>query len=518
MRTDSTNLSALAMNTTKAAIKKLYGEEYSKPRQYKTKSKSAQEAHEAIRPTYMESQNIDGTAQEKKLYELIWKRTIASQMSEASLEKTTVDIAVSTASEKFIATGEILLFDGFLKVYMESKDDDGEENEEKLLLLPPLKKGQTLLVREILATQRFSQKPPRYTEAALVKKLEELGIGRPSTYAPTISTIVKREYVLKEDRSGVERQYKQLSLKNGGITTKELIEITGTEKAKLFPSDIGILVTDFLVEYFDNILDYSFTATVEEQFDKIAEGDLNWVRMLDKFYKPFHENVETTLEESRPTNANRKLGVDPKTGEQVQVRIGRFGPVVQLGEAEGDKKPQYASLLKGQLIETITLEEALQLFELPRQLGEYEDKVVVAAVGRFGPYIRHDSKFVSLKKDIDDPYTITIDRAVELIEEKRKKDSEKVIKTFEKEGIEVLNGRFGPYIAFEGNNYKIPKATEPAKLTLDDCMKLIADQPKAKKEKAKTKSIGTKTAKAAAAKVKAVGKKTTTAKKVIAKK
>ena len=517
MRTDSTNLSDLAMNTTKSTIKKLYGDKYSFPRQYKTKSKSAQEAHEAIRPTYMDNQEIDGTAQEKKLYELIWKRTMASQMSEASLEKTIVDINVSTTSEKFQATGEILLFDGFLKVYMESHDDENEESEENTSLLPPLKKGQVLLANEISATQRFSQRPPRYTEAALVKKLEELGIGRPSTYAPTISTIIKREYVLKEDRPGTERKYKQLILKKDDITNKELTEITGAEKAKLFPSDIGMLVTDFLKEYFENILDYGFTASVEEEFDKIAEGKLNWTKMLHKFYKPFHKDVETTLEESRPTNANRVLGVDPKTGKAVSVRIGRFGPIAQLGDTEGEEKPQYASLLKGQLIETITLDDALQLFELPRTLGDYEDKTVVAAIGRFGPYIRHDSKFVSLKKGVDDPYTVTLDRAIELIEEKRQKDREKVINVFEKEGIEVLNGRFGPYIAFESNNYKIPKTADPKKLTLEEIKKLIADQPKDKKATAKTKSVGTKT-KAAAAKTKSTAKKTTKTKTTTAKK
>lgn len=515
MRTDSTNLSDLAMNTAKSTIKKLYGDKYSNPRNYKTKSKSAQEAHEAIRPTYMDHQEIDGTAQEKKLYELIWKRTMASQMSDASLEKTIVDINVSTASEKFQATGEVLLFDGFLKVYMESHDDEHEDNEENTSLLPPLKKGQALLANEISATQRFSQRPPRYTEAALVKKLEELGIGRPSTYAPTISTIIKREYVLKEDRPGTERKYKQLVLIKTEITGKELVEITGAEKAKLFPSDIGMLVTDFLKEYFKNILDYSFTATVEEEFDKIAEGKLGWTKMLHKFYKPFHQDVETTLEESRPTNAKRVLGVDPKTGKEIFVRIGRFGPIAQLGEAEGDEKPQYASLLKGQLIETITLDEALQLFELPRTLGDYEGKTVVAAIGRFGPYVRHDSKFVSLKKGVDDPYAITLERAIELIEEKRQKDKEKVINVFEKEGIEVLNGRFGPYIAFEGNNYKIPKDADPKKLTLADCKKLIAEQPKDKKDKKATakKSVGAKTTKAAAAKAKPAAKKTVAKKK-----
>ncbi len=509
MRTDSTNLSDLAVNTAKTAIKKLYGEQYSHPRQYKTKSKSAQEAHEAIRPTYMENQEVEGTAQEKKLYDLIWKRTVASQMSDASLEKTIVDITISNSSEHFQAVGEVLLFDGFLKVYMESKDDDGDDSEEKSSLIPPLTKGQELLANEITATQRFSQRPPRYTEAALVKKLEELGIGRPSTYAPTISTIITRGYVLKEDRSGVERKYKQLLLKKDTITSKELTEITGAEKSKLFPSDIGILVTDFLVEYFKNILDYNFTAKVEEQFDEIAEGKLEWTKMLDKFYKPFHKDVETTLEESRPTNANRVLGVDPKTGKQVSVRIGRFGPIAQLGEAEGDKKPQYASLQKGQLIETITLEEALQLFELPRNIGEYEGKDVAVSIGRFGPYVRHGSEFVSLKKGIDDPYSTTLERAIELIEEKRKKDREKLIKTFPaQKDLQVLNGRFGPYISFEGNNYKIPKTTDPASLSLDDCMKLITEQQKDKKFTAKPKVEK----KAAAAKT-TTAKKTTTTKK-----
>lgn len=485
MRTDSTNLSDLAINTAKAAITSMYGEQYSKVRQYKTKSKSAQEAHEAIRPTYLANPQIEGTAQEKKLYELIWKRTIASQMSDASLEKTVVDITVLTAVERFQAIGEVLLFDGFLKVYMESHDDEGEESEDKSLL-PPLKQGQGLLAKEISATERFSQKPPRYTEASLVKKLEELGIGRPSTYAPTISTIITRGYVLKEDREGVERKYKQLILKSSVITVSELKEIAGTEKSKLFPSDIGILVTDFLVEYFKSILDYGFTARVEEYFDEIADGKLVWTDMLSGFYAPFHTAVEKTMEESRPTNATRVLGIDPKTGKQVSVRIGKFGPIAQLGEAEGEEKPQYASLQKGQLIETITLADALQLFELPRKLGEYEGKSVAAAVGRFGPYIRHDAAFVSLKKGIDDPYTVTLERAIELIEEKRQKDKEKLIKEFpEKESLQVLNGRFGPYIAYEGNNYKIPKSTDPKSLTLDDCLKLIAEQPKKDKPTAK---------------------------------
>lgn len=505
MRTDSTNLADLAVNTAKKTIERLFGKDYSKVRQYKTKAKGAQEAHEAIRPTYIDNQEIEGTAQEKKLYELIWKRTIASQMSDAALERTVVDIKISNRPEKFQATGEVLLFDGFLKVYMESNDDDGDEDSNSALL-PPLKTGQQLNADEIIATERFAQRPPRYSEASLVKKMEELGIGRPSTYAPTISTIINRGYVIKEDRAGVERKYKQLTLEKGVVKSLELKEITGSEKSKLFPSDIGMLVNDFLGEHFKNIVDFGFTAKVEEQFDEIASGDLQWVKMIDKFYKPFHKTVEDTLEVSRPTNAERVLGNHPKTGKTISVRLGRFGPIAQLGESEGDEKPQYAGLQKGQLIETITLEEALKLFELPRPVGNYEGKELFAAIGRFGPYIRFGSEFVSLKKGVDDPYTVTEERAIELIEEKRKKDREKVISNFD--SVQVLNGRFGPYISFEKENFRIPKGTDAKSLTFEQCMEIITKQREKEGGSTKTKS---------APKAKAAAKEKTTAKSAASK-
>ena len=473
MRTDSTNLSTLALGAAHKTIEGIFGAKYCKTRQYATRSKGAQEAHEAIRPTYMDNTGIEGTAQEKKLYDLIWKRTIASQMADAQLEKTTVDIMVSTAPQLFQATGEVILFDGFLKVYMESTDDDNEEKTDSGLL-PPLQEKQSLQAKEIMATERFAQRPPRYTEASLVKKLEELGIGRPSTYAPTISTIIQRGYVMKEDRPGVERKYIQLVLAKGGIGRKVLAETTGAEKSKLFPSDIGMVVNDFLMEHFKDILDYGFTAKVEEGFDEIAEGKLIWNDMLKQFYKPFHTVVENTLEVSRPTSAERVLGVDPKTGKQVSVRIGRYGPIAQIGDSDDEKK-QFASLQKGQLIASITLEQALKLFELPRHIGQYEEEEVVAAVGRFGPYIRHGKSFVSLKKE-DSPYTVELDRAIELIEEKRKKEREKVIRIFEKEDIQVLNGRFGPYLAHAGANYRIPKGTDPAALMVERCKEIIAAQ------------------------------------------
>jgi DNA topoisomerase-1 len=502
MRTDSTNLSDLALKGAKQTIEKLYGKDYSKTRKYTTKSKGAQEAHEAIRPSYMENTEIEGSAQEQKLYNLIWKRTIASQMAEAQLEKTEVTIHVSTAPQTFQASGEVILFDGFLKVYMETDDDESEDKTDSGLL-PPLTNGQLLNAMEIMATERFSQRPPRYTEASLVKRLEELGIGRPSTYAPTISTIIHRGYVAKEDRPGVERKYLQLVLQKQTINKKTLTEITGTEKSKLFPSDIGILVNDFLNEYFKNIVDYSFTANVEEEFDQIAEGKLVWNKMIGKFYKPFHQNVDEAMEISRPMNAERVLGKDPKTGKTVSVRIGRFGPLAQLGDTDDEKK-QYASLQKGQLIETITLEDSLKLFELPRPVGTYEDKEITAALGRFGPYIRFGTEFVSLKKE-DSPYTVTQERAIELIEEKRKKDREKYIKTFEKEDIHVLNGRFGPYISHGGNNFKIPKGTDPTALTLEESLAIIDAQ----KDKIATK---TKAGKTTPAKAKTSTRKTTATK------
>ncbi|MDR3350826.1 MAG: type I DNA topoisomerase [Prevotellaceae bacterium] len=484
MRTDSTNLSEIALKNAKGAIEQLFGSNYSKTRRYATKTKGAQEAHEAIRPTDMSLPEIkNADSQECKLYNLIWKRAIASQMAEAQLEKTEITIGVSTAAQTFQARGEVILFDGFLKVYMETNDDEPEDQAESGLL-PPLENNQSLAALEITATERFSQRPPRYTEASLVKRLEELGIGRPSTYAPTISTIINRGYVTKEDRPGVERKYIQWLLQKGNLTKKILTEITGAEKSKLFPSDIGMLVNDFLNKHFQNIVDYGFTANVEEEFDEIAEGKLQWSKMIDEFYQPFHTNVTETLETSRTMNAERVLGKDPKTGKTVFARIGRYGPLVQLGEADDEKK-QFAALQKGQLIETVTLEEALKLFELPRPVGIYEDKDVTAAIGRFGPYVRIGSEFVSLKKE-DSPYTVSIERAIELIEEKRKKDREKHIKVFEKENIQILNGRFGPYIAHAGNNYKIPKDTDPAALTLDESLEII-DAQKDKKPKGRRK-------------------------------
>ncbi|MDR1169271.1 MAG: type I DNA topoisomerase [Prevotellaceae bacterium] len=476
MRTDSTNLSSFAIEAAKKTITSLYGAKYSNVRQYKTKSKGAQEAHEAIRPTELENATISGTAQEKKLYELIWKRTIASQMSDASLEKTVVIISISDRDCKFQATGEILLFDGFLKVYIESSDDETEDRDSEDLL-PPLKENQKLVYDEISATERFTQHPARYTEASLVKKMEELGIGRPSTYAPTVSTIMQRGYVTKEDRPGKLRDYVKISLKKGVLTTESKQEITGTEKTKLFPSDIGMLVNDFLMGSFKNVIDYNFTASVEEQFDEIASGELEWTKMIDKFYKPFHNDVEKSKDISRPAASEKVLGTDPKTGKQVSVRIARFGPVAQLGISSDDEqpseKPVYASLKKGQLIESISLEEALKLFDLPRNVGQYEGTELVVAIGRFGPYVRFGKQFVSLGKN-DDPYTVTKERAIELIEEKQLKDKEKTIKDFG--DIKVLNGRFGPYIFFEGNNYKLPKDTDKESLTKEQCEELIAQQ------------------------------------------
>lgn len=489
MRTDSVTLSANAIQGAQNVITSEYGEKYHQVRAYKTKSKGAQEAHEAIRPTYLEKQKIAGNSSEQRLYDLIWKRTVASQMSDAKLEKTTATIDISTSENKFIASGEVLLFDGFLRVYFESTDDENEDTAKDML--PPLKAGEMLKALEISATERFTQRPPRYAEASLVKKLEELGIGRPSTYAPTLSTIVSRGYVLKEDRDGTEREYKVLILKKGDITETNKTEIHGTEKSKLFPSDIGMVVNDFLVEHFTKIVDYNFTATVEKEFDEIAIGNLEWADMIDRFYKPFHKTVEKTLKESDYSKGERTLGTDPKTGKPVIVRIGRFGPLAQIGEGKDkeDEKPQFASLLKGQLIESITLEEALELFKLPRTVGQYEDKDVVIGVGRFGPYVRHNSKFTSLKKT-DDPLEIELQRAIELIEEHRQKEKEKYIKSFDNDPeMEVLNGRWGAYIKYKSKNYKIPKDTVAKDLTYDDCLKIVESQPasKSRKSKATTK-------------------------------
>jgi DNA topoisomerase I len=487
MRTDSLNLSATAIDAAKKVIVGEFGEKYLQTRAYKTKAKGAQEAHEAIRPTYMDKTKVSGNSAEQKLYDLIWKRTVASQMSDALIEKTTATIDISKSSNKFIATGEVLLFDGFLKLYLESSDDDGEETSKDLL--PPMQAGQKAEALEILATQRFTQKPPRYTEASLVKKLEELGIGRPSTYAPTISTILNRGYVIKDDRDGIERKYQILSLKKGNISQSEKTEVHGAEKAKLFPSDIGIIVNDFLVEHFPKIVDYNFTALVEKDFDEIAMGKKEWSEMIDKFYKPFHKDVEKTLKVSEYSKGERVLGVDPKTGKPVSVRIGRYGPIAVIGSNDDEtQKPQFASLLKGQLIESITLEEALSLFQLPRNVGEYEGKDVVIGVGRFGPYVRHNSKFVSLKKT-DEPLTITLERAVELIEENRQKEKDKFIKVFEQDAdMQVLNGRWGPYIKFKGENYKLPKGKNAPELSYEECLKIVEGQKPTSKTTAKRKT------------------------------
>jgi DNA topoisomerase-1 len=490
MRTDSVNLSGLAINTTKQKITELHGENYVKVRKYSSKSKGAQEAHEAIRPTYMSNETVSGSAQEQRLYELIWKRTMASQMADAKLEKTTVTISVSTAPEAFTVSGEVIIFDGFLKVYMESTDDENGNTPAGQEIIPPLKAKDVLQMSSILATQRFSQRPPRYTEASLVKKLEELGIGRPSTYAPTITTIQNRNYVVKEDRPGVEREFDVVALKAGKISEKTKTETTGAEKSKLFPTDIGMVVNDFLIENFEQIMDFNFTALVEKEFDDIAEGDLVWNEMIDKFYQPFHDQVEDVLKNSERSKGERILGKDPKTGKQVSVKIGRYGPVAQLGEAsseDNDEKPQFSSLRTGQHLETITLEEALELFKLPRDLGEYENKKVTVSIGRFGPYVRHDNKFVSLGKE-DDPFTVKLDRAVELIETKREKDRKAVIKTFDEEpDLTVLNGRWGPYISFKKKNYKIPKKMKAEELSLDDCKKIIEEAPEPKTKRGRKK-------------------------------
>jgi DNA topoisomerase-1 len=523
MRTDSVNLSSLAVNTAKAAIIAQLGEEYSKPRKFSTKSKGAQEAHEAIRPTYMDSKEIAGSDQEKKLYSLIWKRTLASQMADAKLEKTTITIALDGSEKKFQASGEVVVFDGFLNVYAESNDDETENGDSGLL--PPINKNEILDAQDITATQQYTNNPPRYTEASLVKKMEELGIGRPSTYAPTITTIQNRGYVEKESRDGKKRKYQVFTLANDNIEKEIKTKIAGAEKKKLFPTDIGLVVTDFLKKHFENIMDYNFTAQAEEMFDTIASGDSVWQNCISGFYKPFHKNVEDTLENSERQSGEREIGIDPKTGKKIIVRIGRFGPIAQIGNQEDEEAPVFAGLKKDQSIETITLEEILELFKFPRQLGEYEEKPVVIGIGRFGPYVRHNSKFVSLKKDIDDPATVDLERAVELIEEKREADRNKIIKTFEQdEEVQVLNGRWGPYIGFNKQNIKIPKETDAASLTYEECLELIKKAPiKKTAAKKKTASKKTTTAKKTTAKKttttkKATTKKTSTAKKTTAKK
>ncbi len=562
MRTDSVNLSNTALNSIEKQVVTEFGDKYFKLRKYKSKIKGAQEAHEAIRPTYMENKMAKGSYQEQRLYELIWKRTLASQMADAEIEKTTISINCSACSKKFMANGEQIKFDGFLKVYFESTDD--ENGNAKTVILPEIKLNTKLDLNKIDAVQRFTKYPPRYTEASLVKKLEDLGIGRPSTYAPTISTVQKRGYVLKEDRLGKERGYLHYTLSNSKVSKTNKKEITGAEKSKLFPTDIGMVVNDFLIKHFENILDYNFTADVEEKFDSIAEGKLVWTKMIDKFYHPFHEKVTVTLEESergsgerilgkdpesgkvvlarigkygpivqlgdaqngdQPVFASlnkdqlietitleeavfliknnkdgRKLGIDPETGKPVFARIGRFGPMVQIGESEDKEKPKYASLMPGQDISSLDLEAALKLFELPRNIGEFEGKTVTIGVGRFGPYVRHDSKFTSLKKT-DDPLSITLERAIELVETKREADAKKLIKSFDEEpDILVIRDRWGkPCIKYKTKYVRIPKDVDPEKLTLDQCKELINIEIKPAKTK-KTASKATK-------------KKTTTTKK-----
>jgi DNA topoisomerase I len=482
MRTDSVNLSDEARNGAANQIKSAFGKEYHQTRQFKTKSSSAQEAHEAIRPTDFSVTDPGMDRNALRLYDLIWKRALASQMADAELEKTTATIGISTNPRTLIATGEVVKFDGFLKVYMESGDDDDEEENSKVL--PPLKIGQVLKLDELIAKQVFSRHPPRYTEASLVKKLEEMGIGRPSTYAPTITTIQKRGYVVKEAREGVERRYNVFTLKNDEIAKREDSEITGAEKNKLFPTNTAMIVNDFLVEHFPDITDYSFTSEIEQEFDEIANGKLQWKKMIADFYKPFHKKVSKTEKVERSSvGRNRELGVDPKTGKNVYAKLGKFGAYVQIGENpddNGGEKPKFASLRPGQFIENLTLADALELFKMPRDLGMFEEKPVMISIGRFGPYVLHDKKFVSIPKDTD-PYTIILEKAIELIEAKRVADANKTIKVFEENpDIQILNGRFGPYIKAGKKNVKIPKGKTPADLTLEECITLAENAPEKK--------------------------------------
>lgn len=476
MRTDSLNLSQLALNALAKEIRGNLGEQYLHTRQYHTHSKGAQEAHEAIRPTYVDKQTIEGTAQEKRLYSLIWKRTLASQMADAEIEKTTVEIQPASRQEHFTATGEVVRFDGFLKVYLESTDD--ETDEQTSGILPAMHEGETLSLTEMTATQRFTQQPPRYSEGSLVKKLEELGIGRPSTYATFISTILQREYVERGEKEGTPREYEILTVHpDGKISRSTRTETVGSERGKLVPTDIGEVVNEYLTENFPDILDYNFTAQTEERFDDIARGKLGWHQEIQTFYDDFHPGVDRALNtRTEHRVGERILGTDPATGRPVSVKIGRFGPMIQLGDGEGDEKPQFASLLKGQSVSTITLEEALKLFEFPRLIGSFEDQDVTVAIGRFGPYVKHAGKFVSIPKELS-PAHITLDEAVELIEKKRAADANKTLKTFDEDAdMQILNGRYGPYIKYKGDNFKIPKTVaEPAALTLDECRKIVAE-------------------------------------------
>ena len=476
MRTDSLNLSQLALNALAKEIRGNLGERYLHTRQYHTHSKGAQEAHEAIRPTYVDKQTIEGTAQEKRLYSLIWKRTLASQMADAEIEKTTVEIQPASRQEHFTATGEVVRFDGFLKVYLESTDD--ETDEQTSGILPAMHEGETLSLTEMTATQRFTQQPPRYSEGSLVKKLEELGIGRPSTYATFISTILQREYVERGEKEGTPREYEILTVHpDGKISRSTRTETVGSERGKLVPTDIGEVVNEYLTENFPDILDYNFTAQTEERFDDIARGKLGWHQEIQTFYDDFHPGVDRALNtRTEHRVGERILGTDPATGRPVSVKIGRFGPMIQLGDGEGDEKPQFASLLKGQSVSTITLEEALKLFEFPRLIGSFEDQDVTVAIGRFGPYVKHAGKFVSIPKELS-PAHITLDEAVELIEKKRAADANKTLKTFDEDAdMQILNGRYGPYIKYKGGNFKIPRTVaDPAALALDECRKIVAE-------------------------------------------
>ncbi|WP_104382158.1 type I DNA topoisomerase [Sphingobacterium sp. HMA12] len=514
MRTDSVNLSDTAIEAAEKEIKSAYGNQYHKVRKYKTKTSGAQEAHEAIRPTYFSEHTIEGDSAERRLYELIWKRAIASQMSEAEFERTLAKISISTRPEDLNASGEVMKFDGFLKVYMESVDDDQEttlDEDSDNAILPPLTVGLQLTLKNMSATERFTRPPARYTEAALVKKLEELGIGRPSTYAPTISTIQNRGYVVKEEREGRSRDYRVLTLENAELKAVTKTEITGAEKGKMFPTDIGIVVNDFLVEHFNGIVDFHFTANVEKEFDDIAHGLTEWTKMLHDFYGPFHSEVEDTLENADRANNERELGIDPVSGKPVSVRIGKFGPLVQIGSPDDEEKPRFASLRKGQMIETITFEDAMELFKLPKKVGIFEDKEMTVAIGRFGPYIRHNSAFYSLPKGVD-PLDVTEEECIQIIQEKRQKDIEKVIRVFdENPDAQIEQGRWGPFIRFGKQNLKIPKGTEIEKISYEDVLKWAeADAPKGKTVKAKTAEKKTVTKKATAKK--APAKKTTKSK------
>jgi DNA topoisomerase-1 len=534
MRTDSVNLSDEAVNGAVRQIQSAYGKEFVQTRKFKTKSASAQEAHEAIRPTDFSVLNLGMDRNAERLYDLIWKRAIASQMAEAELERTTATISISGNPRTFTATGEVIKFEGFLKVYMESKDDDDAEDEESGKVLPPLNVGQKLDLNNITATQTFSRHAARYTEASLVKKLEELGIGRPSTYAPTISTVQKRGYVVKESREGVERKYNVHMLQSGKVTSTQETETTGAESNKLFPTNIAMIVNDFLVEHFPDITNYSFTAEIEQEFDEIASGKVKWQSMLKQFYTPFHKTVSKTeqIERSAVQNKNKELGVDPKTGKNVYVKLGKYGAYVQLGENpddNGGEKPKFAALRPGQFIENITLADALELMKMPRDMGLFEEKQMTINIGRFGPYVLHDKKFVSIPKG-EDPYTVTSPRAVELIQAKREADANRLIKSFASEGnteIEILNGRFGPYIKAGKKNVKIPKGKEPKELTLEECITLAANAPESKgwfgrfARKKEAPAAETKPAVKAAAKKaapKKVAVKKVAAKKVVAKK